>query len=156
MQRSNQKRNGWMGLVNEQEILKQAWICSSVIDNSKAKSVFTMGEREVLKFARVIEREQQKRIEELEKMAAHVSGQAEAIMLALEVHKQQGFLDGYSIHQLEISLNREPTQSLAHIKRETLQRAVEICEWMADELQSSDCSDCAEAIKKEMEGIGDE
>jgi len=81
--------------MNEQEILKQAWICSCVVDNSKAASVFTMGEREVLKFAHVIE-------------------------------------------------------------REALQRAVEICEWMADELQSSDCSDCAEAIKKEMEGIGDE
>jgi len=51
--------------MTEQEILKQAWICSNMVDNSKATSVFTMGEREVLKFAHSIGREQQ-RIEELE------------------------------------------------------------------------------------------
>ena len=62
------------------------------VGNSKATSVFTMGEREALKFAHVIQ-------------------------------------------------------------RETLQRAVEICEEMSDSLQSSDCTDCAEAIKKEMKGL---
>ena len=47
-----------------------------------------------------------------------------------------------------------PAQSLAHIKREALQISVEICEEMSDSLQSSDCTDCAKAIKKEMEGLG--
>ena len=91
--------------MTEQEILKQAWICSNIIDNSYAKSVFTMGEREALKFAHVIQ------------IAA-------------------------------------------------LQRAVEICathpipEYYTEENggdggYNDALSDCADAIEKEMEEIGD-
>jgi len=51
---------------------------------------------------------------------------------------------------------REVLKFARVIEREALQRAVEICEEMSDSLQSSDCTDCAKAIKKEMEGIGDD
>ena len=51
--------------MTEQEILKQAWICSNMVDNSKATSVFTMGEREALKFAHAIERDALKRAVEV-------------------------------------------------------------------------------------------
>jgi len=136
--------------MTEQEIIKQAWICSSVIDNSNAKSVFTMGEREALNFARAIEREQQKRIEELEAV----------INLTYKQHCGRDLM--------HLPLNEAIEKSLARVKRESLQRAVEICtdinslptykEGGTATCEESACYDtglfdCAKAIKKEMEEL---
>jgi len=52
-----------------------------------------------------------------------------------------------------LPLNEAVEQSIANGKRESLQRAAELCEELADALQSSDCSDCAETIKEEMESL---
>ena len=80
--------------------------------------------------------EQQQRIEELESV----------IKLTYKQHCGRDLM--------HLPLNEAMEQSIAHIKREAMQRAVDICEELADALQSSDCSDCAETIKEEMDGIG--
>jgi len=56
---------------------------------------------------------------------------------------------------LEEIYRETPAQSLARIKREALQRAVEICEDVADTFHSSDCTYCANEIRKEMESLDD-
>jgi len=50
----------------------------------------------------------------------------------------------------------EPAEIVAQHNRIVMRRCVEICENMADTLQSSDCTDCANAIRKEMVGKEDD
>jgi len=52
-------------------------------------------------------------------------------------------------------VNHSSPLSLTLIQRKAMLRCVEICENMADTLQSSDCTDCANAIKLEILRLSD-
>jgi len=110
--------------------------------------------------------DQQKRIEELE---AHVERLRGIVGYAIkDTYPTKDYVWAISddcCDALEEIYRETPTQSIVHIKRESLQRSVEICEGekliydtgISDDLTyDSAVSDCIRAIKKEMEGLDDE